>query len=118
MLLGFKELKMNSGKSDDFFEHVHQVSQEAKQSKIIVGKKFALEFFATNLMEALLLAAVVFILPSFNEGHGSNITSITAVVLFLSGHLYMALGALPILFRGSHSTGLATVARENSLVGG
>ena len=96
MLLGFKEIKLNNAKNDGLFNHVQQVSQEAKQSKITVGKKFVLEFFATILMEACLLTAVVFILPSFNEGHGTIIISITAVVLFLSGHLYMMLGALPI----------------------
>ncbi|MDA7633227.1 ATP-binding cassette domain-containing protein, partial [bacterium] len=106
MLSGFKELKLNDLKNDDLFSHIQDVSQDAKSSKIRVGNKFVFQFFASNLMEAMLLAAVVFILPPFNEGHAEIIISITAVVLFVSGHLDMALNAFPNLIR-------VNVAAEN-----
>jgi len=106
MLSGFKELKLNDSKSDDLFSHVQSTSHEAMRSKIQVGNKFVFQFFAANFMEAMLLAVVVFILPPFNQGHAEIIASITAVVLFVSGHLDMALNAFPNLIR-------VNVAAEN-----
>jgi putative pyoverdin transport system ATP-binding/permease protein len=99
MLSGFKELKLNDLKNDDLFSHIKDISHEAKRSKIRVGNKFVFQFLAKYLGLAVLLAAVVFILPPFNQGHAEIIISITAVVLFVSGHLDMALNAFPNLIR-------------------
>lgn len=95
---GFKELKINSAKSDDLFEnHITRNSGQAKELKIATEIRSNYSFLSVRAFFLLLVACVVFILPQFRHLETQAITSIVAVVLFSIGPLAQILLGVPFL---------------------
>lgn len=96
MVKGFKQVKMNDDLSEDLFNnHMKKKSDKAADTKIesaylitdlnIFGQAF---FF-------LLVAAVVFVLPTVSGLEDNKITQLVAAVLFLVGPLTELVGIIP-----------------------
>jgi len=106
VLGGFKEIKMNQQKSDDLFQYVRSICDEATRLKIKTGLKFVIDMMFSRTFSNILLGVVVFILPILNPSNTAIVIKITATILFIMGPIEMMVGAIPIFDR-------ATVAVEN-----
>jgi len=103
---GFKELKMNRKKSDDFFGLLKIVADETKALKIKTGLRFVIEIMFSQVFFYSLLAVIVFILPSFDYVSGDTLTKVTTAILFIIGPANMVVTAIPLISR-------ANIAVEN-----
>ncbi len=97
ILNGFKELKMNRKKSDDLFDHIDMLSQETEKLKVNVGLQQITTLMFSRISFYLLLAIVVFILPSFHTTHADEIYKISTTILFIIGPIGMLVSSLPSL---------------------
>ena len=94
VLTGFKEIKLNRKKSDELFSRIEKVADVSRQARMTVGEKFVFHAFAVNLMQSLLLGAIVFVIPQYIAGHSEMITPLIAITLFASGYLTMVLHSM------------------------
>jgi putative ATP-binding cassette transporter len=97
LLDGFKELKMNRQKSDDLFDHIDTLSQETEKLKVNVGLQQVTTLMFSRMSFYLLLAILVFIVPSFHESHTDEIYKISTTILFIIGPIGMLVSSLPTL---------------------
>lgn len=101
ILSGFKELKLHDPKNDALYEDVQEVSAETKKAKIRVGRRFVLNFFASNVLYGLFLGSVVFLLPRFSDVDITTIVKVITGALFIMGPLFMLIYALPQFSRAN-----------------
>jgi len=106
ILGGFKELKMNRKKRDDYFEYFKKLAVETKELKIRTGFKFVTELMYSQIFFYTLIAIIIFILPRFDSTGSSSVIQITAAVLFIMGPTNAMVSAIPIFAR-------ANIAIEN-----
>ena len=95
LLDGFKEVKLNSARNRDLYAHLQQITNEAAEFKMRTGVRYADYYLFTQVMFQLLLASMVFILPQLSSTHlePSQVTSLTASILFIMGPLTVVVGA-------------------------
>jgi putative ATP-binding cassette transporter len=88
LLDGFKELKVSTSKSNDFYhERLGKLSQEMESLKIKTGLSFNhINLFAQSF-SFFLLAAIVFLIPVINSESTTTIPQIAAILLFVIGPL-------------------------------
>jgi putative ATP-binding cassette transporter len=105
LLDGFKEVKLNSARNRDLYAHLKQITSEAADYKIRTGIRFADNYLFTQVMFQLLLASMVFVLPQLSSANlqPSEVTSLTASILFIMGPLTVVVGALPQFRTASHA---------------
>ncbi|MBF0573681.1 MAG: cyclic peptide export ABC transporter [Desulfamplus sp.] len=103
---GFKELKMNRKKSDDYFGFLKVVAEETEKLKIRTGFRFVTEIMFSQVFFYTLLAIIVFLLPKFDYISGSILIKVTTAVLFIIGPANMVVSAIPLISR-------ANIAVEN-----
>ncbi len=92
LLDGFKELKMNRQKSDDLFEQIDTLSKETEQLKANAGLQQITGILFTRVSFYLLLAILVFIIPSFHISDTNEIYKISTTVLFITGPIGILVG--------------------------
>ncbi|MGD9733076.1 MAG: cyclic peptide export ABC transporter [Desulfamplus sp.] len=103
---GFKELKMNQKKSDDYFGFLSVLAEETKHLKIKTGFRFVIEIMFSQVFFYSLLAIIVFLLPKFDYLTGTILSKVTTAILFIIGPANMVVGAIPLISR-------ANIAVEN-----
>lgn len=97
---GFKELKMNQGKSDDIFQnHFARICLDAQQVKVRTGLEYVRNFIFSQTFFYVLIAVLVFLLPSISEAYADVIVKATAVILFIIGPLTALVGSIPTYAR-------------------
>lgn len=96
LLSGFKEVKVNTKKSDRLFEHIERISVETEQLKVTSGLRFVVDFMFSQVSFYLLLAIIVFILPQLEPTHYTIVIKLTASTLFIIGPVNLLVGAIPI----------------------
>jgi putative ATP-binding cassette transporter len=101
ILDGFKELKMNQKKSDDYFGFFKMLAHEAKELKIKTGIIFIGELMFSQIFFYALLAVIVFIMPRFAQINSALIIRVTAAILFIIGPTNMVVGAIPFFTRAN-----------------
>lgn len=99
MIEGFKETKINHGKSLGLFVAFDKALQEAH----VLSMKIAVQFIRFRiLMQAsfyIILAVVVFILPRFIDTYSREVMESTSVVLFIVGYLSGFVEVIPVFAR-------------------
>ncbi|MDP3718273.1 MAG: cyclic peptide export ABC transporter [Acidobacteriota bacterium] len=105
LLDGFKEVKLNSARNRDLYEHLRGIAVDAAELKTRSGIRYAHYYLFTQVMFLLLLAAMVFILPelSANLVEPDQVTSITAAVLFIIGPLTTVVASVPVFRTATHA---------------
>ncbi|MBD3306644.1 cyclic peptide export ABC transporter [candidate division KSB3 bacterium] len=101
ILDGFKELKVNQRRSEDYFSRFKILATETKTLKVKTGIRFIVDLMYSEIFFYLLLAIVVFIMPRFEQIDSELIIRITAAVLFIMGPLNMVVGAIPMFARAN-----------------
>ena len=111
VLEGFKELKMNKGKSDDLFQnYLKVISAGAREVRLKTELSFISNTIFASFFIFALLGAVVFLLPQIAEAPPRLIISVVAVLLFVMGPLGFLVDAAPVIMKGNMA-----VAKLNEL---
>lgn len=103
LLDGFKEVKLNSARSRDLFAHLKEITRQVAELKTRTGVRYADYYLFTQVIFFMLLAAMVFVLPSVSPVYGEQVSRITAAILFIIGPLTMVVGALPVFQNATHA---------------
>jgi putative ATP-binding cassette transporter len=97
LLDGFKEVRLNTARSDDLFEDVVEVSRKAANIKIRTqSETFKRLVFAQSSM-FVLLGAMVFAVPSLSATEGSSIAKTTTALMFVVGACFGLVQTIPVL---------------------
>ncbi|MBM3779490.1 MAG: cyclic peptide export ABC transporter [Acidimicrobiia bacterium] len=94
---GFKEVRMNRGRSDDLFAHFTRISSEATARKCYTHEQIARTFIFSQLSFYALLGVIVFLVPRLSQTYSDSVVNITAAVLFLIGPITTIVGTVPNL---------------------
>lgn len=93
---GFKEIKVNSRKSNHIFRVIKRTTFSNRDLKIEAGKDFNINFLFSQIFFYLLLGVCVFILPKFIEVYSDIVMKLTAAILFIIGPINALVGSIPI----------------------
>ena len=88
LLDGFKEVRLNSSRSDELFDDVVEVSRKAANIKIRSQSETYRQLVFSQSAMYLLLASVVFMVPAFSDTKGGSITQVTTALMFVVGRVY------------------------------
>lgn len=87
ILDGLKEIKLNRKKGNDVFSHYKRLSSVLQKLKVTTGYLFSANTVFSQAFIYIILGAIVFILPQFNESFSKEIVSTTTAMLFAIGPL-------------------------------
>ena len=97
-LEGFKEVRLNSARSDDLFDDAVEVSRTAANIKIRSQTALFKQMVTTQTALYVLLGTVVFLAPRISESlAGASITKTTTALLFVIGSCFGLVQSIPIL---------------------
>jgi putative pyoverdin transport system ATP-binding/permease protein len=98
LLDGFKELKMNSDKSQDFIEeNLKPLTLEAEEARIQTGFNINRSVLLATVSLFVLLAAVVFLVPPLAPEQSSKVLAVATLIIFISGPLGEIVMAYPTM---------------------
>lgn len=99
---GFKELKMNQGKSGDWYENSYTATSiEGEALKIKTAVQFVRNFIFSQTFFYMLIGVVVFLLPVLSATYTDVVIKTTAVILFIIGPLTSIVGCIPFFVRAN-----------------
>jgi putative pyoverdin transport system ATP-binding/permease protein len=94
---GFKELKMNSAKADDFVElSLKPLAAEVRALRTEAGLALNGSVILATIALFVVLAALVFLLPMLSPSEVSKLPRLTTFMVFLFGPLGQVVGIFPI----------------------
>ncbi len=97
LLEGFKEVKLNTERSAELNKDLANLADSVVELKSKSGAAFASHFIFSQTTFYVLIAGIVFILPSLSEGtYTGTIMEITAAILFMIGPLSNLIGIIPL----------------------
>jgi putative pyoverdin transport system ATP-binding/permease protein len=97
LLDGFKEVRLNRSRSDHLFDDVQEVSRTAANIKIRTQSESYKQLVFSQSSMYLLLATVVFVVPSFSDTKGGSIVQVTTALMFVVGVCMGIVQTVPIL---------------------
>jgi len=103
IISGFKELKVNTKKSDHLFREHKTIIDSLGTLKMQTSKKFVTNMMFTETFLYTLLGVIVFVLPHLVSEQSETIIKVTAATLFIIGPLDMTVSVLPTISRANIS---------------
>jgi putative pyoverdin transport system ATP-binding/permease protein len=101
---GYKELKMDSAKFQDFLDgQLEPLAAKAKDFRIEVGLLMNRGVLLATAALFIVLAALVFLLPVLSPSETIKLTKLTTFVIFIFGPLGQVVGVFPFLNEASAS---------------
>jgi putative ATP-binding cassette transporter len=101
---GFKEVRLNTARSDDLFNDALEVSKTAANIKIRTQAETFKMIVTSQISMYILLGAVVFVAPNLSDTlGGSSIAKTTTALLFVVGACFGLVQSIPILLNANAS---------------
>lgn len=98
LLGGFKELKVNSAKSDDFHRNrLRVLSDQMRVLKIKTGAEFNQLYLFAQSFSFILMGVILFLMPVISPSQTSMVPQVVAIILFLVGPIGEVVGNVPLL---------------------
>jgi putative pyoverdin transport system ATP-binding/permease protein len=95
---GFKEVRLNSARSNDLFDDAVDVSRTAANTKIKTQAETFKMIVTSQFSMYILLGAVVFVAPQFSSTLGGpELTKTTTALMFIVGACFGLVQSIPIL---------------------
>ncbi len=95
---GFKELKLNRDKRDDYFEEeIRAVVHATNRHRVAAGKAMNHSLLIAHTYLFFTLAGLIFVLPVLSPGETAIIPVLVPVILFASGPLADVVSSIPAL---------------------
>ena len=99
---GFKEVRLNTARSEDLFDDALEVSKTAANIKIRTQAETFKMIVTSQISMYILLGAVVFVAPNLSDTlGGSSIAKTTTALLFIVGACFGLVQAIPILLNAN-----------------
>jgi putative pyoverdin transport system ATP-binding/permease protein len=98
---GFKEVRLNTARSDDLFADALEVSKTAANIKIRTQAETFKMIVTSQISMYILLGAVVFIAPNLSSLGGASIAKTTTALLFVVGACFGLVQSIPILLNAN-----------------
>ncbi len=99
---GFKEVRLNTARSDDLFDDALEVSKTAANIKIRTQAETFKMIVTSQISMYILLGAVVFVAPNLSDTlGGSSIAKTTTALLFIVGACFGLVQSIPILLNAN-----------------
>jgi putative ATP-binding cassette transporter len=100
---GFKEVRLNAERSNALFDDAFEVSRNAANIKIHAQAETFKQIISAQSYMYILLGAVVFVAPQFNDTLGGDaaITKVTTALLYIVGACFGLVQAIPILMNAN-----------------
>ncbi len=99
---GFKEVRLNRGRSDDLFDDASDVSKTAANIKIRTQAETFKMIVTSQISMYVLLGAVVFVAPNLSDTlAGPSISKTTTALLFVVGACFGLVQSIPILLNAN-----------------
>jgi putative ATP-binding cassette transporter len=96
LLKGFKEIKMNSAKSEEFFaSELRPLAHDAKVLRTETGRIVSETALIASSALFILLAVIVFLLPVLSPHDAPKIASIATLIVFIFGPLSEVVSVYP-----------------------
>ncbi|MBO0716870.1 MAG: cyclic peptide export ABC transporter [Rhizobiales bacterium] len=103
---GFKEVRLNAGRSDDLFNDALEVSKTAANIKIRTQAETFKMIVRSQISMYVLLGAVVFVAPNLSDTlGGASIAKTTTALLFVVGACFGLVQSIPILLNANAAAG-------------
>ena len=103
LLLGFKELKLNSNKSENFLKsHLHRLANEEYELKALVAKDVSKAIILSQIFMYIIIGTIVFVLPNIKPDEVSIIAPTVALLLFMNGPIVEVVGMVSLLDRANN----------------
>jgi len=101
---GFKEVRLNTARSEDLFNDDMEVSKTAANIKIRTQAETFKMIVTSQISMYILLGAVVFVAPNLsNSLGGASIAKTTTALLFVVGACFGLVQSIPILLNANAS---------------
>jgi putative ATP-binding cassette transporter len=97
LLDGFKEVRLNSARSEELFNDIVEVSRTAANIKIRSQSETFKRIVFSQSSVYVLLGAVVFIVPMFSSSSGTAIQKTTMALLFVIGACWGIVQSVPLI---------------------
>jgi putative ATP-binding cassette transporter len=97
LLDGFKEVRLNTSRSEDLYHDIVEVSRTAANIKIRTQAETFKRLVSSQTSMYVLLGAVVFVLPMFSSATEGSIAKTTMAVLFVIGACFGMVQAVPVM---------------------
>ncbi len=98
---GFKEIRMNTEKSNDLYRDFTSKAIDAEESKTRISVKFATDIMFSHVFFYTLICIIIFLLPQFVDTYEDVVIKLTAALLFIIGPLEMIVAAVPVFMRSN-----------------
>jgi putative pyoverdin transport system ATP-binding/permease protein len=113
-LEGFKEVRLNSKRSEGLFGDAAEVSRAATNIKIRSQAEIFKQIVTTQSTLYIVLGAVVFVAPRLSDMGGSSITKTTTALLFVIGSCFGLVQSIPVML-GANAAADRIKNLENAL---
>lgn len=94
---GFKEVKLNTDRSNDLFARFQEISNSATSLKVQTQSSISSQFIISQITFYAMVAVVVFIVPQMSPTFSESITKTATAILFLIGPISGLVSAIPNL---------------------
>ncbi len=105
LLLGFKEIKINQKKNDDVFINFRSIARESSSLKLNAIFKLIISYISSQSFFYILLAFIIFLLPTYFPIENQGLVKISAAILFIIGPLDSIISSIPMLITANVSAG-------------
>jgi putative ATP-binding cassette transporter len=97
LLDGFKEVRLNSARSDDLFDDIVEVSRAAANIKIRTQSETLKRLVALQSSLYALLGAAAFVVPVFTASQSGSVTKTITALVFIVGACSGLIQSIPIV---------------------
>lgn len=94
---GFKEVKLNTKRSNDLFCRFQEISNSATSLKVETQSSISSQFIISQIAFYSMVAIVVFVVPQITPAFSETITKTATAILFLIGPISGLVSAIPSL---------------------
>jgi len=98
---GFKEVRLNSARSNALFDDAVNVSRTAANTKIKTQAETFKMIVTSQFSMYILLGAVVFVAPQFSSLGGPELTKTTTALMFIVGACFGLVQSIPVLLNAN-----------------
>jgi putative ATP-binding cassette transporter len=95
LLDGFKEIKLNQGKSEEIFKDMTEVANASRHLRLRSSQFYVMSSLLAEMTLFLLLGCAVFVLPELIQTYSEILVKATVAIMFVFAPLATVVGALP-----------------------
>tara|TARA_B100000959_G_C14984143_1_gene624830 strand:+ start:3019 stop:3963 length:945 start_codon:yes stop_codon:yes gene_type:complete len=101
ILDGLKEIKLNRRKNDDLFSSFKTIAEKTRELNISSGLKYINNFIFSQSIWYIVIASIVFILPTLSSAYAEIVLKTTMAIFFMIGPVEILISSVPIFTKAN-----------------